>query len=389
MFLEKLKRGIVNIVSEEELTKKLSEKKRLRIKFGIDPTSPDLHLGHTVLLRKLRLFQEYGHKIIFIIGDFTARIGDPSGQDKTRPIMTEAEILKNAKTYQEQVFKILDESKTEIVYNSSWLFSLGLQGILELSRHVTVAQMLHRADFKKRFEKEIDITILEFLYPLLQGYDSVAIKSDVELGGTDQLFNLLMGRQIQSTFGQDPQVIITLPLLVGTDGKMKMSKSYKNYIALNDTPKEMYGKIMSLPDDLMLIYFELLTDFDLDEIKRQIKTDPRDAKSQLAYEITKQYHGEKAAKNAQTEFDRIFSKRQLPEEIPVFKSEKKSWRLVELLVASNLALTKNEARRLISQGAVEIDNKKIAADTQLTIDHELVIRAGKRKFTRVVLSEGG
>jgi len=236
--LQQLKRGITEIISEQELIDKLSKKKHLRIKYGVDPTSPDLHLGHTVLLRKLKQFQDFGHTIVFLIGDFTAQIGDPSGQDKTRPVVTEEKILENAKTYQEQVFRILDKNKTEVVYNSSWLKALGIKGLLELSSQATVAQMLHRADFTERFKNEVDITMLEFLYPLLQGYDSVAVKADVELGGSDQKFNLLMGRTIQRKYGQEEQVVMMMPLLVGTDGVKKMSKSYKNYIALNDTPKD-------------------------------------------------------------------------------------------------------------------------------------------------------
>ncbi|MFN3967183.1 MAG: tyrosine--tRNA ligase [Endomicrobiia bacterium] len=386
-FLTKLKRGVSEIISEEELLVKLSRKTPLRVKLGVDPTAPDLHLGHTVLLRKLRFFQDNGHKVIFIIGDLTARIGDPSGQTKTRPMMSEKEILENAKTYQEQVFKILDKEKTEVVYNSHWLYPLGLQGMLELAKNVTVAQMLHRADFKERFKKDIDITILEFLYPLIQGYDSVAIKADIELGGTDQKFNLLMGREIQRAYGQEPQVVMMMPLLIGTDGVKKMSKSYGNYIALNDKPKDMFGKIMSLPDSLMLDYFELLTDFDITEIKEFIKKDPKGAKSKLAYTITAQYHGEEQAKKAQEEFDRVFSKKEIPEEIPIFKTKQKEWLPVELLFKAGIVSTKNEARRLLAQGGVEINNQKIKEDEKIIIDKELIIKAGKRKFCKIILEK--
>ena len=386
-FLSKLKRGVSEIISEEELLEKLSRKTPLRVKLGVDPTAPDLHLGHTVLLRKLRFFQDNGHKVIFIIGDLTARIGDPSGQSKTRPMMSEKEILENSKTYQEQVFKILDKEKTEVVYNSHWLYPLGLQGILELSKNVTVAQMLHRADFKERFKKDIDITILEFLYPLIQGYDSVAIKADIELGGTDQKFNLLMGREIQRAYNQEPQVVIMMPLLIGTDGVKKMSKSYGNYIALNDTPKDMYGKIMSLPDNLMLDYFELLTDFDINEIKKLIKNDPRAAKAKLAWTITTQYHGEEQAPNAQKEFDRVFSKKELPEEMPEFRTKQKEWLPVELIFKAGLVSSKNEGRRLLAQGGVELNGEKISEQQKISIDKEIVIKAGKRKFCKIILEK--
>ncbi len=384
-FLTELKRGVSEIISEEELKVKLSRKTHLRVKFGVDPTAADLHLGHTVLLKKLRFFQDNGHKVIFIIGDLTARIGDPSGQTKTRPMISEKEILENAKTYQEQVFKILDKEKTEIVYNSHWLYPLGLQGLLELSKNVTVAQMLHRADFKERFKNDVDITILEFLYPLIQGYDSVAIKADIELGGTDQKFNLLMGREIQRAYAQEPQVVIMMPLLIGTDGVRKMSKSYGNYIALNDTPKDMYGKIMSLPDNLMPDYFELLTDFDMTEIKKLIKNDPRNAKAKLAYTITGQYHGKEQAQKAQQEFDRVFSKKEIPEEIPEFKTNQKEWLPVELIFKAGLVSTKNEARRLLAQGGVEINGEKIKENQKITSDKELIIKVGKRKFCKIIL----
>jgi len=378
--LERIKRGTVEIISEQELKQKLSRGKPLRIKLGVDPTAPDMHLGHTVLLNKLRTFQELGHTIVFIIGDFTARIGDPSGRSETRPIMSEEAILKNAKTYQEQVFKILDVTKTEVVFNSHWLYPLGIQGLLQLASKYTVARMLERDDFEKRFNNDNSISLVEFLYPLLQAYDSVAVKADVELGGNDQKFNLLVGREIQRDYGQEPQVVITMPLLEGTDGVRKMSKSYGNYIALNDTPTDMFGKLMSLPDTLMYKYYELLTERDLNQVKQ---LHPREAKAQLAEEITTRYHGAEAARQARAEFDRVFSQRTLPEEIEEYTSPKKEIDLAELLVASGLVPSKNEARRLIEQGGVKIDGEKVASNKQISLTKEIIIQAGKRKFKKI------
>lgn len=383
-FLELLKRGTNEIIPEQELVEKLSHNKPLRIKLGVDPTTPDLHLGHTVQLRKLRLFQDFGHTVILIIGDFTAHIGDPSGQDKTRPMLTKEIIKKNAQTYQKQVFKILDKEKTEIVYNSQWLQPLGIDGLLKLCSKYTVARMLERDDFSKRFKDNNPITIIEFIYPLLQGYDSVAIKSDVEIGGTDQKFNLLVGRELQRDAGQEPQVIITSELLVGTDGVKKMSKTYGNYIAFTDTPKDMYGKVMSLPDNIMYIYYEALTDFDLKEVKKHIQDNPRDTKAKLAFELTKQYYDENTAKKAQDEFDKVFSRKELPEDILEFKTKNKEYRLVDLLIDTKLVKSKNEARRLISQGAVQINNKKVTSDNKIVIEKETIIKAGKRRFCKIL-----
>ncbi|MCX5781545.1 MAG: tyrosine--tRNA ligase [Elusimicrobia bacterium] len=378
--LSKIKRGATDIISEKELIKKLSEKKTLRIKLGVDPTSPDLHLGHTVLLNKLKTFQDLGHQIIFIIGDLTARIGDPSGRSETRQVMSEEDVMKNAKTYQDQLFKILDKSKTEVVYNSSWLFPLGLNGLLDLAGKYTVARMLERDDFEKRYKNDSPISVVEFLYPLLQAYDSVAVKADVELGGNDQKFNLLLGREIQRDFGQDPQVVLTMPLLEGTDGVRKMSKSYGNYIALNDTPKDMFGKIMSVSDELMYKYFELLTDRDLKEVKAM---HPREAKVSLAEEITAKYHGKDAANNAKCEFDNVFCKKQNPEDMEECVVEAKEIKLADLLVNSSLAPSKKEARRLIEQGGIKIDGEKILEDKIIVLKKECVIQAGKRKFKKI------
>jgi len=384
--LKVLLRGVSDIVSVEELKQKLEKKKQLTVKLGVDPTAPDIHLGHTVILRKLRQFQDFGHKVVFIIGDFTARIGDPSGRDTTRPMLSEEEILANAKTYTQQVFKILDKDKTEVVYNSQWLYPLGIDGLLQLCSKYTVARMLERDDFSLRYKNNQPITILEFIYPLLQGYDSVAIKADVELGGNDQKFNLIVGRELQKDVGLEPQVIITMPLLEGTDGVKKMSKSYKNYIALSDTSKDMFGKIMSIPDNIMLKYFELLTDEDMDKVKKMIETNPRDAKMYLGYLIVKQYYGEEVAKKEKEEFERVFSKREIPTDIPVVYVKKGKYGLVDLLFEQKLVSSKSEAKRLLSQGGIKIDSKK-AEDVNLILDlenqDEILIQIGKLKFVKI------
>jgi len=387
--LKVLLRGVSEIVSVEELKQKLEKKKRLIVKLGVDPTAPDLHLGHTVILRKLRQFQNFGHKVVFIIGDFTAKIGDPSGRDTTRPVLSEEEILANAKTYTQQVFKILDKDKTEVVYNSQWLYPLGIDGLLKLCSKYTVARMLERDDFSLRYKNNQPITILEFIYPLLQGYDSVAIKADVELGGSDQKFNLIVGRELQKDAGLEPQVIITMPLLEGTDGVKKMSKSYKNYIALNDTSKDMFGKIMSIPDNIMLKYFELLTDEDMSKVKETIETNPRDAKMYLAYLIVKQYCGEEVAKKEKEEFERVFSKKELPTDIPVISVKKGKYNLVDFLFDQKLVSSKSEAKRLLLQGGIKLDSKKVEdinAMLDLENQNEILIQIGKLKFVRVKIS---
>ena len=379
--LDKIKRGTNEIISLEELKKKLSSGKPLRIKLGVDPTAPDLHLGHTVLLNKLKTFQDLGHQIVFLIGDFTARIGDPSGRSDTRKMMSEEDILKNSQTYQEQVFKILDKSKTEVVFNSKWLFPLGIEGILKLAAKYTVSQMLERDDFHKRYESESPISIVEFLYPLLQGYDSVAINADVELGGNDQKFNLLVGRELQRDHGQEPQIVITMPLLEGTDGVKKMSKSYGNYIALNDTPKDMFGKIMSISDELMYKYYELLTQRgDLTEIKAM---HPREAKASLAEELCARYHCGETAKAARTEFDSLFAKKEMPEDMETYVCSYKEIKLADLLVGSGLVESKKEAKRLIEQGGIKLNGEKMDQDKLLTIEKECVLQAGKRKFKKI------
>jgi len=378
---QKITRGCSEIISEAELKTKLSKSHPLKIKLGVDPTAPDLHFGHLVVLRKLRTFQDLGHQIEFIIGDFTARIGDPSGQSVTRPTLKPQEIWDHAKTYQDQVFRILKKEATQVQFNSTWLNVLGIPGLLELARHSTVAQMLERADFKARFEKKTDISLLEFYYPLLQGYDSVAIQSDVELGGTDQKFNLLMGRDIQRDYKQEPQVVMTMPLLEGLDGVKKMSKSYGNYIAFNDSPQDKFGKVMSVPDALMPKYAELLTDLDLSKLKAM---HPKEAKVLLAKTLIEQFDGAEAAEKAAAEFERVFSKGEMPEEIPSFKPSELTPKLIDLMVETGMAPSKKEARRLCEQGAVELDGLRQSYDAQLNLRVEQILKVGKRRVVRLL-----
>jgi tyrosyl-tRNA synthetase len=381
---EKIKRGSAEIISEPELQAKLKKGKPLKIKLGVDPTAPDLHLGHLVVLRKLRTFQDLGHQIQFIIGDFTAQIGDPSGQSATRPTLKPQEIWENAKTYQEQVFRVLDPEKTEVRHNSSWFNIMGTRGgLMDLMKQATVAQMLQRADFAKRYAEAAPITLLELFYPVLQGYDSVAVQSDVELGGTDQKFNLLMGREFQLTYKQEPQVVMMMPLLEGLDGVRKMSKSYGNYVAFNDPPKDMFGKIMSVPDALMSKYFELLTDVDLESIKSM---HPRDAKVLLGKTIVTQFHGAEAGEAAANEFDRVFSKKEAPESVPEHKASKSPIGLIDLLAESGLAPSKKEARRLLEQGAVEVDGKRVNVKDSLDVQTPVLVQVGKRRFARILPS---
>ncbi|MDR0398405.1 MAG: tyrosine--tRNA ligase [Endomicrobium sp.] len=380
---EKIKRGTNEIISIEELEKKLSSGRKLRIKLGVDPTAPDLHLGHTVIINKLKTFQDLGHQIIFLIGDFTARIGDPSGRSETRPIMTEEQIQNNIKTYTDQVFKILDKEKTEIAYNSSWLGALGINGLLNLAAKSTVAQMLVRDDFEKRYKEDKPISIVEFLYPLLQAYDSVALKADLELGGNDQKFNLLLGRQIQRDYGiKEPQIVITMPLLEGTDRVRKMSKSYNNYITLNDTPKDMFGKIMSISDELMYKYYELLTQDDLSLVKTM---HPKDAKLALAEKIVERYHGKEEGLKEKEEFNKVFAKKDIPEDIEEYLVyDTTLLKVSELLVKSGMVSSKNEARRLIEQGGVKIDSQKVEGDLTVDFSKPFILQAGKRKFKKIV-----
>ncbi len=383
-----LKRGVVDLVSEEELLEKLKKKETLRVKAGFDPTAPDLHLGHVVLLRKLRQFQDLGHEVYIIIGDFTATIGDPTGRNETRPPLSKEEVLKNAETYAEQAFKVLDPQRTKLVYNSAWLEKMTARDIVGLTSKYTVARMLEREDFSKRFKEGIPIYIHEFLYPLFQAYDSVAIEADVELGGTDQLFNLLIGRDIQREYGQEPQVAMTMPLLVGLDGVRKMSKSYGNYVGITEPPETMFGKIMSIPDDLMWDWYRLLTDLSEEEIEHLKKLHPRDAKLRLAYLIVEQFHGKEAAERAKEHFLKTFSKREFPENAPVFKFERGTkLRLDELVLKLGFASSKKEAQRIIKGGGLKIDGqKKDNPFEEITVDRELKIQVGKKKFARVLPS---
>ncbi|MDR0820408.1 MAG: tyrosine--tRNA ligase [Endomicrobium sp.] len=380
--LEKIKRGTNEIISLEELEKKLASSKKLRIKLGIDPTAADLHLGHTVIINKLKTFQDLGHQIVFLIGDFTARIGDPSGRSEMRPVMTDKQIKINAQTYADQVFKILNRDKTEVAYNSNWLSELGVKGLLNLAAKSTVAQMLVRDDFKKRYKEDSPLSIVEFLYPLLQAYDSVALNADVELGGSDQKFNLLLGREIQRDYGiKDPQIVVTMPLLEGTDGVKKMSKSYKNCIALNDLPEDVFGKIMSISDELMYRYYELLTQADLNVVKNM---HPKEAKSALAREIVGRYHGKEEALKAEEKFDKIFAKKNIPDDIREYRIKDKEIKLSDLLVKSGMVLSRNEARRIIEQGGVKIDSQKAVGDFAVKSESPFVIQVGKRRFNRII-----
>lgn len=388
--LEILKKNVVDFVNDEDLLKKLESKKRLRVKLGVDPSRPDLHLGHAVVLFKLRQFQDLGHQVVLIIGDFTAQIGDPSGRDSTRPMLSEEEVKQNAVSYQEQAFKILDKKETEIRFNSEWLSKMTFKDVIKLASKYTVARMLERDDFSKRYSSNIPISIAEFLYPLAQAYDSVAIEADVELGGTDQYFNLLVGRKIQEEMGKEPQVVMTMPIVEGTDGKMKMSKSYGNYIAFNDTPFDMYGKLMSLPDELIIKYMRLLTHLPEEEINqyeelmRQKSINPRDVKMKLAFEITSFFHGLERAKDAESEFVKIFRKKELPSEMPVVALDKDEVELVELLMKLQVVSSKSEARRLIIQGGVKLDDVKITdIYAKISVEKERVLKIGKRQFFKL------
>lgn len=382
--LRTLSRGTTEIIDLKSLEKKLidsqEKKKKLIIKAGFDPTSPDIHLGHVVLLRKLRQFQDLGHTVYFLIGDFTAQIGDPTGRDSLRKQLSRKQIEDNSKTYKAQVFKVLDEKKTKVVFNSEWLDRLTSQEVIELSAHATVAQMLARSDFKKRYEEGKEISLLEFLYPLLQGYDSIYLKADVELGGNDQKFNLLMGRQMQETIGQEPQVVIMTPLLEGLDGVKKMSKSLDNYIGINEDPDEIFGKIMSISDILMNKYFEYLTDFDLNEIKTM---HPKEAKLKLAAEIVTQFYGREVALKALEKFEKVFSQKKNPEEMQEFLiGNGKDKPITDLLVELNIVSSKTEVRRLLQQGAISFNGNKIDdVEWKLTPG---VLKVGKRRFLRLL-----
>jgi tyrosyl-tRNA synthetase len=394
--LEHIKRGVAEILPEASLVEKLRRSVAtgtpLRVKLGLDPTAPDIHLGHTVVLRKLKLFQDLGHQIIIVIGDFTGRIGDPSGKSETRKQLTEEAVQINARTYEEQIFRILDRAKTEVVFNSSWLAPLTFADVVKLAAKYTVARMLEREDFNKRVKECRPISIHEFFYPLMQGYDSVALQADIEFGGTDQKFNLLMGRHLQEEYGQEPQIAITMPILEGLDGVNKMSKSLGNYIGISESPTEIYGKAMSIPDELMARYYELVTDVSNEElatIKLGLTNGtlhPRDAKMQLAHILVYLYHGAEAANAAQAEFVKVFQQHDLPDNIQeiAVPDKRKIW-LPKLLVQLNLAASNGEAKRSIQQGAVKIDGHKAAdPDAEIEPVAGMIVQVGKRRFAKII-----
>jgi tyrosyl-tRNA synthetase len=388
---KELSKNHVSLISEEELLGKLKNKRSLRVKLGVDPSRPDLHLGHAVVLRKLRLFQDFGHQVVLIIGDFTARIGDPSGRSKTRPMLSREEARLNAESYSKQAFRILDRDRTEIRFNSEWLDPMSFEDVIRLSAKYTVARMMERHDFARRYADNEPIAVSEFLYPLAQAYDSVVVKADVEIGGDDQFFNLVVGRKIQEEYGLEAQAILTVPLIEGTDGKLKMSKSYDNYIAFDDSPRNMFGKVMSIPDSLMSKYFRLLTDKsdqELEEIDKKLQdktVNPRDLKLELAVEITSQFFDRETAESSKEEFINIFRNKELPEEMPEIKLVEDSISIVDLLVSRAKIQSRSEARRLIDQGGVRI-NDQVLEDIHsvLEISDGDVLRIGKKRFYRLV-----
>ena len=392
--IRELSRGADEVLVTAELEKKLAEGRSLRIKTGFDPTAPDLHLGHTVLINKMRQFQDFGHEVIFLIGDFTGMIGDPSGQSVTRPPLTRDEIIENAGTYEQQIFKILDPEKTLVMFNSSWMGEMNAADLVELAGKYTVARMLERDDFEKRLKTGQPISVHEFLYPLVQGYDSVALKADVELGGTDQKFNLLVGRQLQQSHGQPPQVVITMPLLEGLDGVKKMSKSLGNYIGITDPPEEMFGKVMSVSDDLMWRYFELLSFRSMDDIyslRKSIETgaNPRDIKFELAVELVARFHDAPAAEAAKAAFISRFQKNQLPEDLAEVEvaCPDGSMGIAQLLKAAGLTQSTSEANRMLAQGAVRVDGERVEnRDQAMPAGSTHVYQVGKRRVARVRLS---
>jgi tyrosyl-tRNA synthetase len=393
--MDLIRRGAVEIIPEDELAKKLERSLEggnpLNIKLGCDPSRPDLHIGHSVVLRKLAQFQTLGHQAILIVGDFTGMIGDPSGRNATRPALGLEETRANGESYFNQAAKILDRKKTKMVYNSEWLSKMSFEDVIKLASKYTVARMIERDDFEKRFRAGEPISIHEFLYPLAQAMDSVAIKSDVELGGTDQKFNLLVGRDIQREYGVEPQCILTMPLIVGTDGVEKMSKSYDNYIGISDLPKDMYGRTLSIPDDIIYLYYELVTDTpkeELVEIKQQLddsNVNPRDIKRRLARTFITMYHNEEDAIKAEAEFDKVFIKKEVPDDIPELKLNDKELSIIDLILKVKFAPSKGEAKRLVTQGGVTVDGKKVSkvSDT-IRLTDGMVLKVGKRKFVKLI-----
>jgi len=397
--MEVIRRGTAEIIPEDDLIKKLERSvktgKPLCIKLGLDPTAPDIHLGHTVVLQKVRQFQELGHEIKIILGDFTARIGDPTGKSETRPQLTESEVKANLSTYEKQIFKVLDPARTKLFLNSQWLSPLTFQEVIELAAKYTIARMLEREDFNRRFKEGLPVGVHEFFYPLMQGYDSVVLKADIEVGGTDQKFNLLMGRTLQKEYGMEPQVALMMPILEGLDGVQKMSKSLGNYIGIDEIPREMYGKTMSIPDELIMRYFELVTPLGLKELSeisadfKSGKLHPRDAKMRLAYEIVSFYHDEYSAKQAEEEFKKVFQQKELPDQIPVYGikadilQDGSIW-LPRLMVLLEMAASTSEGRRLITQGAVKINGIRIEEPAYLLIPQDnMIVQCGKRKFSKL------
>ena len=386
-----IRRGAAEIIDEGELRKKLEKGTPLRVKVGFDPTAPDLHLGHTVIMQKMRHFQDLGHTIIFLIGDFTGRIGDPSGKSATRPPLTEEEVNANATTYKKQLFKILDPEKTIVEFNSRWLGKMGAADFIRLASSYTVARIMERDDFSKRFHENTPIAIHEFLYPLCQGYDSVALKADVEMGGTDQKFNLLVGRNLQSHYGMEPQCILTMPLLVGLDGVRKMSKSYKNYLGIDEAPSQIFGKTMSVSDDLMWSYYELLSAKDMNEIAALKKgvaegsLHPKKVKEDLAHEFVARFHGEKAADEARADFNAVFADGGVPADAPSGEMDAKDADPVSILANFGLAKSRSEARRKIAEGGFYVDGAQVKDDKTPLTSGSYVIRFGKKKFLKLTV----
>jgi tyrosyl-tRNA synthetase len=394
-----IERGCAELISREDLEKKLKtaieKDEPLVVKAGFDPTAPDLHLGHTVLLQKMRQFQQLGHTIHFLIGDFTGLIGDPTGKSETRPPLTRDDIARNAETYKQQVFKILDPTKTKVVFNSAWLGELSSYEMIRLASELTVARMLERDDFKKRFDGHRPISIHEFFYPLIQGYDSVALKADVELGGTDQLFNLLMGREMQRTRGMAPQVVLTMPLLEGLDGVQKMSKSLGNYIGISESADDIFGKILSITDELMFRYYELLSDLSLEEVSQlqqdmeQGKIHPKAVKVQLAKELVTRFHDQDAADAAERSFEQVFKRHELPDELPEkqINTENETMWLPKLLLEAGLVQSTSDGRRMVKQNAVSVNGEKVAdVNAEIPTDAEVLLKVGKRRFCKVSFS---
>ena len=391
--MDTIKRGVEELLPEKEfdalLKKSIDENKPLRVKQGFDPTAPDIHLGHTVCLRKLKQFQELGHQVVLIIGDYTGMVGDPSDKNETRPRLTHEEVMANAKTYEDQFFKVLDKDRTEVHYNGEWFKDLEFSDVMNLASKFTVARMLERDDFSKRYNNEKPISIHEFFYPLMQGYDSVAVKADVEIGATEQKFNLLIARKIQEEYNVKPQCVLTMPVLPGTDGKMRMSKSAGNYIGIDESPKEIYGKTMSIPDELIYPYFDLVTDASSEElvvIKNALDspdTNPMELKKQLGRALVRLYHGIDASKTAENEFTNVFAKGDLPDDIPEVQAFEGDL-IVDLMAANNITSSKGEARRLINQGGVRIDGKKISKiNHKVESGSEFILKAGKRRFLKI------